>query len=76
MHWFHILGSITAGLTAFYSFRLISLVFLTVPNAPRVTYLNTHEAKLAVIVPLFLLAVFSIFGSTNWFCVFRLVSHL
>jgi len=56
-----ILGSITAGLTAFYSFRLISLVFLTVPNAPRVTYLNTHEAKLAVIVPLFLLAVFSIF---------------
>ncbi len=56
-----ILGSITAGLTAFYSFRLISLVFLTVPNAPRVTYLNIHEAKLAVIVPLFLLAVFSIF---------------
>jgi NADH-ubiquinone oxidoreductase chain 5 len=56
-----ILGSITAGLTAFYSFRLISLVFLTVPNAPRVTYLNTHEANLAVVIPLLLLAIFSIF---------------
>ncbi len=30
-----ILGSITAGLTAFYSFRLICLVFLTVPNGPK-----------------------------------------
>jgi NADH-ubiquinone oxidoreductase chain 5 len=56
----YILGSITAGLTAFYSFRLISLVFLTVPNGPRITYLNTHEANLAVIIPLFILALFSI----------------
>jgi NADH-ubiquinone oxidoreductase chain 5 len=56
-----ILGSITAGLTAFYSFRLISLVFLTFPNAPRVTYLDTHEANTQVVIPLFLLAIFSIF---------------
>src|SRR5204862_4232461 len=27
-----ILGTITAGITAFYSFRLISLVFLIIPN--------------------------------------------
>ena len=57
----YILGSITAGLTAFYSFRLISLVFLTVPNGPKISYLNSHEASLAVIIPLFVLALFSIF---------------
>jgi len=56
-----ILGSITAGLTAFYSFRLICLVFLTVPNGPKQSYLNNHEANNKVIIPLFLLALFSIF---------------
>ena len=47
-----ILGSLTAGLTAFYSFRLISLVFLTKPNGPKISYLHSHEATLAVIIPL------------------------
>nr|WVH38080.1 NADH dehydrogenase subunit 5 [Cubamyces lactineus] len=56
-----ILGSLTAGLTAFYSFRLISLVFLTKPNGPKTSYLHSHEATLAVIIPLFILALFSIF---------------
>jgi NADH-ubiquinone oxidoreductase chain 5 len=56
-----ILGTITAALTAFYSFRLISLVFLTVPNGPQTFYLNSHEANLAVIIPLFILSFFSIF---------------
>ena len=57
----YILGSLTAGLTAFYSFRLISLVFLTHPNGPKTSYLHSHEASLAVIIPLFILALFSIF---------------
>ncbi|KAH0825644.1 various chains-domain-containing protein, partial [Lanmaoa asiatica] len=57
----YILGSLTAGLTAFYSFRLISLVFLTVPNGIKNVYLNSHESNLAVIIPLFILALFSIF---------------
>jgi NADH-ubiquinone oxidoreductase chain 5 len=57
----YILGSITAGLTSFYSFRLISLVFLTVPNGNKNTYLLTHEANLAVIIPLSVLSLFSIF---------------
>ena len=57
----YILGSITAGLTAFYSFRLISLVFLSYPNAPRQTYLNVHEASMSVIIPLSVLSLFSIF---------------
>lgn len=56
-----ILGSLTAGITAFYSFRLISLVFLTTPNGSKLVYSNTHEANLLVIVPLFILALFSIF---------------
>nr|YP_010415116.1 NADH dehydrogenase subunit 5 [Tricholoma lobayense]URW98587.1 NADH dehydrogenase subunit 5 [Tricholoma lobayense] len=56
-----ILGSITAGITAFYSFRLISLVFLTVPNGQKLAYLNTHESNKVVILPLFILALFSIF---------------
>jgi NADH-ubiquinone oxidoreductase chain 5 len=55
-----ILGTITAGITAFYSFRLISLVFLTVPNGPRTSYLSSHEANLSVIIPLFILSLFSI----------------
>jgi len=57
----YILGSITAGITAFYSFRLISLVFLTSPQGNKESYLNSHESKLAVIVPLLILAIFSIF---------------
>ena len=57
----YVLGSITAGLTAFYSFRLISLVFLSYPNAPRQTYVNVHEASMSVIIPLTVLSLFSIF---------------
>nr|AVR57742.1 NADH dehydrogenase subunit 5 [Termitomyces sp. T132] len=58
-----ILGSITAGITAFYSFRLISLVFLTTPNGQKQAYLNSlrSESNLAVIIPLLALALFSIF---------------
>jgi len=56
-----ILGTTTAGITAFYSFRLISLVFLTTANGQKQSYLNSHESNLSVIIPLFLLALFSIF---------------
>jgi NADH-ubiquinone oxidoreductase chain 5 len=45
----YILGSITAGITAFYSFRLISLVFLTTPNGNKQSYINyclpPHHSK-------------------------------
>nr|QBL02046.1 NADH dehydrogenase subunit 5 [Phlebopus portentosus] len=57
----YLLGSLTAGLTAFYSFRLISLVFLTVPNGLKNIYLNSHESNFSVVIPLFILALFSIF---------------
>jgi NADH-ubiquinone oxidoreductase chain 5 len=57
----YILGSITAGITAFYSFRLLNLVFLTTPNGQKESYLNSHESNLSVIIPLLILALFSIF---------------
>jgi NADH-ubiquinone oxidoreductase chain 5 len=57
----YILGSITAGITAFYSFRLISVVFLTRPNGNKQSYLNSHESNVIIIIPLFILALFSIF---------------
>jgi NADH-ubiquinone oxidoreductase chain 5 len=56
-----ILGSVTAGLTAFYSFRLISLVFLVSPNGNKQSYLNSHESNIWAIMPLIILSLFSIF---------------
>lgn len=53
--------SITAGLTAFYSFRLIMLTFLTLPNGSKFKYLNVHESNLVVIISLVTLSIFSIF---------------
>jgi NADH-ubiquinone oxidoreductase chain 5 len=59
------LGTITAGLTAYYSFRLVSLTFGTVPNAPKNDYLNSHEQPIIVIIPYLILGILSIvFG---WF---------
>jgi NADH-ubiquinone oxidoreductase chain 5 len=55
------LGTTTAIFTSFYSFRLISIVFLTHPNAPKNYYLHTHEPTLTIVIPLFLLSLLSIF---------------
>lgn len=55
------LGTLTAMITAFYSFRLISMTFLTTPNAPKVDYEHTHEQDMITVVPLVILAVMSIF---------------
>lgn len=54
------LGTISAGLTAFYSFRLISLTFFTMPNAPKNDYLHAHEADMITIIPLVILSIMSI----------------
>src|ERR1700761_2271089 len=51
-------------LTAFYSFRLISLTFLSYPNAPKNSYLNVHEADIFVIIPL-LPAILTIVGAVS-----------
>lgn len=57
----YILLSLGAGFTAYYSFRLISLVFLSLPNANKMSYLNVHDANLPVIFSLTILGIFSIF---------------
>lgn len=56
-----ILGTITAMITAFYSFRLITLTFLGNPNGPRNSYNNIHEADIYIIISLVFLSLFSIF---------------
>lgn len=48
-------------ITAFYSFRLISMTFLTVPNAPKGDYEHSHEQPMIVVIPLVILALMSIF---------------
>lgn len=56
----YILGTFTAFLTAFYSTRLINMVYLTVPNANKTSYLNIHSENSVVIIPLSILAICAI----------------
>ncbi len=62
------LGTITAMITAFYSFRLISMTFLTHPNAPQNDYAHTasqssngKEQPLIVVIPYIILSLLAIF---------------
>ena len=57
----YVLGTIAAFCTAFYSTRLLFLVFLSNPNGYRVPLLNAHEGNINITLPLFLLSLFSIF---------------
>ena len=54
------LGTLAAACTAFYSFRLVSLTFFKVPDAPRGDYLHAHDAPMLIVVPLVLLSLFAI----------------
>lgn len=56
-----ILGSVAALFTAFYSTRLLTLVFFSTPNAPKVDYENTHESDTFTFIPLIVLSLMSIF---------------
>lgn len=60
-HFAYCLGSCAAFLTAFYSIRLLYLTFLSKPNGYRVLTLNAHEAPIRMALPLFILAIPSIF---------------
>ena len=57
----YILGTVTAGFTAFYSIRLISLVFTGQPQASQNLYKSTHEQPFIVQVPFVILMILSIF---------------
>ena len=55
------LGSITAGLTAFYSFRLIILTFIVKTNSYKKVIEGVHEPDNIMLIPLFLLVFGSLF---------------
>lgn len=55
------LGCTAAFFTAFYSTRLISLVFLIEPQGSSITYKNAHDAPIYITISLFVLSIFSVF---------------
>jgi NADH-ubiquinone oxidoreductase chain 5 len=57
-HW---LGTISAFFTAFYSFRLVYLTFLSTPNGYKNSYEHVHEAPISMKIPLVVLSFGSIF---------------
>ena len=59
-HFSFFLGTCAAFFTAFYSTRLIFLVFLANPNGNKLTIINAHEGSWQMYIPLCLLAFLSI----------------
>ena len=59
-HFAYYLGCFAAFFTAFYSVRLLFLVFLSKPNGNKKTILNCHEGSWEIGVPLFILSIFSV----------------
>lgn len=57
-HW---LGTVSAFFTSFYSMRLIYFTFLSNTNSNKTDLLHVHEAPLPMAIPLFVLAIGSIF---------------
>lgn len=57
-YWF---GTISAGLTAFYSFRILSMTFLSYPNASKKVYDTAHDAAILAMIPMTILAILAIF---------------
>jgi NADH-ubiquinone oxidoreductase chain 5 len=53
---------LTALFSALYSTRLLYLAFLNSPNGPKVNYSSVHEPSLTMALPMFILAVLSIFS--------------
>ncbi len=57
-----IVGFLTAGLTAFYMFRLLFLAFFGLSRVPRELDEHIHESPMSMTVPLAILAFFSLVG--------------
>ena len=58
----YLVGILTALLTAFYSWRLLFLTFHGENRSNNKTYAHAHESPLVMTVPLFILAIGSIFS--------------
>jgi len=59
-HFSYYLGTFAAFFTAFYSIRLLFLVFLAEPNGNRIVLFNAHEGSWRMGLPLFILSLLSI----------------
>jgi len=57
----HTLGSIVAFFTAYYSIRLVAMVFLRPANGLRVNYEHAHESPFPIKFPLIVLSFASLF---------------
>lgn len=57
----YMLGTLTAGLTAFYSIRLIIITFTGMPHASKELYSKTHDQPIIVQIPFVILMLMSIF---------------
>lgn len=60
-HFSYILGCLAAFATAFYSTRVLFLVFLSNPNGNKNVLINVHEGTWKMTFPLFVLCLMSIF---------------
>jgi len=66
-HWIYWLGTITAGLTAFYMFRALFLTFFGKSRLSPETEHHVHESGSKMTTPLLILALFSIVaGDVSW----------
>jgi NADH-ubiquinone oxidoreductase chain 5 len=57
----YFIATIGAIFTTLYSVKVLYLTFLSNPNGPMVNYKNAHEGDVFMSIPLFVLAIFSIF---------------
>ena len=65
--WLYWLGTITAGLTAFYMFRAVFMTFLGQSRVPHELEHHVHESGRKMTVPLMVLAFFSVvIGYVSW----------
>jgi NADH-quinone oxidoreductase subunit L len=69
------LGIAAAFLTAFYSWRLLFLTFHGKTRAEKHTFNHAHESPLAMLLPLFVLAIGSIFAGILGAKFFHMISH-
>ncbi len=70
----YVLGIIAAFLTAFYSWRLLFLTFHGQTRADKNTFDHAHESPISMQIPLFVLAIGSIFAGFLGYNVFHMVS--
>ncbi|MBU6338935.1 MAG: NADH-quinone oxidoreductase subunit L [Rickettsiales bacterium] len=68
------LGILAAFLTAFYSWRLLFLVFHGKTRADKHTFDHAHESPKAMLIPLFVLAVGSVFAGIIGYHFLHMVS--